>query len=179
MTERKPEGLSWQSWIDRQIREGQQGGAFDDLHGHGRPLQDIGVVHDELWWLKAKLRAEDIEYLPPTIAIRAERAAAIDAAMDSPTEASAKALIEDVNARIRYINSHGASGPPSTAAAIDVEELLDRWRAAHPMIPHLEERFDTCDRQSDVVRRWSRSMSWSRFASWWRSVSRSRSSKIQ
>jgi hypothetical protein len=172
MTERKPEGLSWQSWVDRQIREGQQGGAFDDLDGRGRPIDDIGVVHDELWWLKAKLRDEDIEYLPPTIAIRAERAAAIDAAMDSSTEATARVIIEDVNARIRYINSHGAGGPPSTAVAIDVETLLDRWQAAHPPMPVVDDRVDTRDHHDDhaagSTRRW-----WHRVVLWWRSSARS------
>ncbi len=58
-----------------------------------------------MWWLKAKLRAEDIEYLPPTIAIRAERAAAIDAAMASPTETKARVIIEDVNARMSVENA--------------------------------------------------------------------------
>ena len=168
MTERKPEGLSWQSWIDRQIREGQRGGAFDDLDGHGQPIDDIGTNHDELWWLKAKLRAEDIEYLPPTIAIRAERAAAIDAAMASSTETKARVIIEDVNARIRYINSHGAGGPPSTAVAIDVEVFIDRWRIAHPSLPDLEDQVDASNRDATSTTRW-----WRRVVAWWCSSPRS------
>jgi hypothetical protein len=168
MTERKPEGLSWQSWIDRQIREGQRGGAFDDLDGHGRPIDNIGTIHDEMWWLKAKLRAEDIEYLPPTIAIRAERAAAIHAAMASPKEAKARVIIKDVNARIRYINSHGAGGPPSTTVAIDVEEFIDRWRAARPPMPDVEDRVDAVDPSKEGPTSW-----WRRLAGWLRSSRRS------
>jgi len=132
MTERKPTGLSWESWIDRQIQEGREQGAFDDLSGSGRPFDDIGVVHDEMWWVKAKLRDEDISYLPPTIAIRTERAAAIDAAMLAETEATARLLIDDVNQQIRYVNSHATAGPPSSVMTVDVETFIERWRVAHP-----------------------------------------------
>ena len=33
MTERKPPGVSWETWIDRQIREGMERGDFDGLAG--------------------------------------------------------------------------------------------------------------------------------------------------
>ena len=36
MTERKPVNLSFTSWIDQQIDEASQRGAFDDLPGAGR-----------------------------------------------------------------------------------------------------------------------------------------------
>jgi len=35
---RKP-GESWQSFVERQIREAQEQGAFDNLPGHGKPLR--------------------------------------------------------------------------------------------------------------------------------------------
>jgi hypothetical protein len=37
MTGRKPPGMSWETWIDRQIRQGMDNGDFDNLPGHGRP----------------------------------------------------------------------------------------------------------------------------------------------
>jgi hypothetical protein len=37
MTERKPAGKSFTSWIDQQIQEAQDRGAFDDLPGTGKP----------------------------------------------------------------------------------------------------------------------------------------------
>ncbi|GAT83553.1 molecular chaperone DnaJ [Streptomyces sp. F-3] len=40
MTERKPPGIPFESWVDRQIREAQQRGEFDRLPGAGRPLPD-------------------------------------------------------------------------------------------------------------------------------------------
>ena len=52
MTERKPPGTSWESWIDQQIREAQEEGAFDNLPGAGKPLADLEAGHDPLWWVK-------------------------------------------------------------------------------------------------------------------------------
>jgi hypothetical protein len=138
MTERKPEGVSWQSWIERQIQEAQHSGAFDDLDGHGQPIEGLDTVHDEMWWVKAKLRDEEINALPPTIAIRAERARAMQAALVAATEDEARSLIEAVNQRIRYVNSHATSGPPSSVATIDPEQVVEGWRAERPMPPPVE-----------------------------------------
>ena len=130
MTERKPDNVSWESWVERQIQDGQRAGAFDALPGHGRPLDGLDTAHDELWWVKAKLRDEQINALPPTIAIRAERADAIEAAMRADTEADARSLLDRVNERIRYINSHATAGPPSTVVTVDVEVMIERWHDA-------------------------------------------------
>ena len=72
MTGRKPPGVTWETWIDRQIRQGMENGDFDNLPGHGRPLPDLDVIHDEMWWVRKKLRREQVSFLPPTLAIRKE-----------------------------------------------------------------------------------------------------------
>ena len=38
MTERKPPGTSWETWIEAQIRVAREQGAFDNLPGAGKPL---------------------------------------------------------------------------------------------------------------------------------------------
>jgi hypothetical protein len=60
MTERKPAGVPWESWIDRQIRRAEERGEFDDLPGAGRPIPDLDKPFDELWWVKDKLRREGL-----------------------------------------------------------------------------------------------------------------------
>ena len=72
MTERKPTGVSWESWTERQIEQGRRAGLFEGLDGAGRPIEGLDGPHDEEWWVKAKLRREEIAYLPPTIAVRAD-----------------------------------------------------------------------------------------------------------
>jgi len=41
MTERKPPGVSWESWFEEQIRQAQEEGAFENLPGAGKPLPDL------------------------------------------------------------------------------------------------------------------------------------------
>ncbi|MEV4218944.1 DUF1992 domain-containing protein [Nonomuraea sp. NPDC049725] len=52
MTERKPGGMQFESWVDRQIREAQERGEFDDLPGAGKPLPGADKPYDEHWWIK-------------------------------------------------------------------------------------------------------------------------------
>jgi Domain of unknown function (DUF1992) len=49
VTRRKPPGASWESWIDRQVREAEERGEFDDLPGAGRPIPGLDKPFDELW----------------------------------------------------------------------------------------------------------------------------------
>ncbi|MGH9004035.1 MAG: DUF1992 domain-containing protein, partial [Acidimicrobiia bacterium] len=72
MTERKPPGVSWETWIDRQIRQGMESGDFDDLPLTGRPIPGLDRPRDEMWWVRDKLRRENVSYLPPTLAVRKE-----------------------------------------------------------------------------------------------------------
>src|SRR5262249_3341711 len=58
MTERKPPGTSWESFIERQIREAQEAGAFENLPGQGKPIPDVGVEYDPDWWAKKLLQRE-------------------------------------------------------------------------------------------------------------------------
>ncbi len=128
MTERKPTGVSWESWTERQIEQGRRAGLFEGLDGAGRPIEGLDGPHDEEWWVKAKLRREEIAYLPPTIAVRAEREAAIAAAVAAADEGDARRLLAEINDRIRYLNSHTVAGPPSTVWIVDVEAVLERRR---------------------------------------------------
>ena len=135
MTERKPPRLSWESWTEKQIEDGRRAGLFEGLDGQGKPIPGLDGNRDEDWWVKSKLRREGIDYLPPTIAIRGERDAAVAAALDAADESELRRLIEQLNDRIRYVNSHTVAGPPSTVWVVAVEPILERWRAAHPPEP--------------------------------------------
>ena len=64
MTRQRPgegmEGLV-ESLAERQIREGIERGEFDALPGAGKPLEGVDGPHDELWWVKAKMRREGLD----------------------------------------------------------------------------------------------------------------------
>jgi hypothetical protein len=130
MTGRKPPGVTWETWIDRQIRQGMENGDFDDLPGHGRPLPDLDQTHDELWWVRKKLQREKVSFLPPTLAVRKELDDTLEAVAAAGTEAEVRDLVAGINARIRQVNATATTGPPSSVGPLDVERVVERWRAA-------------------------------------------------
>lgn len=129
MTQRKPPGVSWESWIDKAVEAGRESGAFDNLSGTGRPIAGLDRPRDEDWWVKQKLREEGVSFLPPTLALRkeVEDARARMAAADS--EAEVRRLVEEINTRIRTVNRMATSGPPSNLMPLDAERAVARWRA--------------------------------------------------
>jgi hypothetical protein len=129
VTERKPAGVGFESWIERQIREAQERGEFDDLPGAGKPLRGLDEPHDELWWVKEKLRREEGTVLPPTLLLRKEAAAAREAAGRASSEAEVRRVLAGINARIEEAIRKPMSGPPLNLMPFDVEHVVGEWRA--------------------------------------------------
>lgn len=130
MSARKPPGLGWESWIDRQVREATERGEFDDLPGAGQPIPNLDKPLDELWWVKDKLRREGLTYSSPSVALRKEAHDALDAALAAPSEAQARRLLEAVNEKIRRANREGIAGPPLMLVPYDVETIVRDWRSS-------------------------------------------------
>jgi hypothetical protein len=117
----------WESAVEQQIRAGIERGEFDALPGKGKPIDGLGADHDEDWWLKAKLRAERLSYLPPTLRVRKELEEAREAIAVASTESVVRRIVADINERIRDVNRRGAEGPPSTVMPLDVDDVLAGW----------------------------------------------------
>jgi hypothetical protein len=128
VTGRKPPGVGFETWVERQIREATERGEFDGLPGAGKPIPDLDEPHDELWWVKGKLRREQLSWLPPTMALRKEVEDALEAAARAGTEDEVRRIVAAVNAKIVESNRKAASGPPSNLAPVDVERVVARWR---------------------------------------------------
>ena len=124
---RKPPGMTWETWIDRQIRVGMENGDFDGLPGHGKPIADIDRPHDELRWVREKLRREGYSHLPPTLAIRKDHDDTLELVRAAGTEAEVRRLVTELNQRIRKVNATATAGPPSTVAPLDVERVVAEW----------------------------------------------------
>jgi Domain of unknown function (DUF1992) len=134
MTERKPPGVGFGTWVERQIREATERGEFDNLPGAGKPIADLDKPHDELWWIRDKLRRENLSYLPPTIALRKEAEDALQAAYQAGSEEQVRRILADINRKIAEGNRKAASGPPLNLMPFDVERVLRTWheRRASP-----------------------------------------------
>jgi len=123
---RKPLSTPFESYIEQQIREAQEKGLFDDLPGAGRPLPDLDEPHDPLWWVKRKLRAENLSLLPDALQIRVD----LERALQARTEPELRAALAELNQRIEALNSRVTEGPPTTLAPVDVETFVGRWRGS-------------------------------------------------
>ena len=129
MPEKKPPGVSWESFVERQIREAIEQGEFEGLPGLGKPIPDLHRPLDELWWLKDKLRREQLSHTPTTLRLRKEVEDAREAVDRARSEAEVRAIVAAINDRIIKVNRLGGSGPPSAFVPLDVEDVLERWRA--------------------------------------------------
>jgi Domain of unknown function (DUF1992) len=131
MTEqRKPPGVSWETWIDRKIRESMEAGEFDNLPGSGEPIPDLARPYDELWWLRKKLREEQLSIDPPTLVLRREYHETLAKIADARSEGDVRRLVVAINERIVYVNSHTTFGPPSDLVPLNVERVVAEWRDA-------------------------------------------------
>jgi Domain of unknown function (DUF1992) len=133
MTERKPPGMSWETWVESQIARGLARGDFDDLPGAGRPLPGLDREQTSYDWALAWARRENAEVtglLPPGLALRRERELLPGVVVRLPSEAAVRALGEDFNARVEQFWRRPVDGPPVAVGQIAVDDLVQMWRSA-------------------------------------------------
>ncbi|GLY27381.1 DUF1992 domain-containing protein [Kineosporia sp. NBRC 101731] len=138
MTERKPAGMRSEDWVERQIREARERGAFDNLEGAGKPLRGLNRTFTSEEWARDWVQRSggDLEaLLPPLLILRKERAALLSAL---PTFASEKVLREtvaDFNHRLLDQYRRPMDGPLIAVGVLDADETVEQWRAARPEEP--------------------------------------------
>jgi DnaJ-like protein len=120
---------AWDSLAEQRIREAQAAGEFDDLPGLGQPIPGIDQPHDELWWVKEKLKREQLSCLPPALEIRLDIEKTLIQLPALATEGELRATIAALNERIRRASFGPTWGPAVDVAPLDAEELAARWRA--------------------------------------------------
>jgi hypothetical protein len=135
VTERKPPGLSFETWIDRQIATAESRGAFADLPGTGRPLPGRDRPESSYEWALRWAARENgglAGMLPPGLALRKEREELPARAASAPSEAAVRALVEDYNARVEQFWRRPQEGPAVPVGLADVDALVERWHASRP-----------------------------------------------
>jgi hypothetical protein len=139
MTERKPPGMSFETWVDTQISQGLARGDFDGLEGAGKPLSRAALDETGYEWVVAKARRENLDLLgmlPPGLALRKERDDLPRRAEALPSEAAVRALAEDYDDRGRAFWRRPQESRWSPVPGLcDVEALVAAWRQSRPAAP--------------------------------------------
>ncbi|WP_314249597.1 J-domain-containing protein [Streptomyces kutzneri] len=132
MTERKPPGVSVESWVDRQIREATERGEFENLPGWGKPLASLDAPYDELWWIRGKMHREGFAVLPPALALRKEAEDAVEKVRAARSERQVRDVLTEINKKIAAALRMPPPGPPLGLTEFDVEAELETWRRGRP-----------------------------------------------
>jgi hypothetical protein len=137
MTERKPPNMSYTSWIDKQIREAEDRGAFEDLPGAGKPLPTRGEFSAEAW-ARDYMRREGIpgeDALPAPLKLRKESERLAESVHLLRSEQEVREVVAELNDRIMAFRRLPADGPPVVVRLVDGDEMLRRWRESRPTAP--------------------------------------------
>jgi hypothetical protein len=139
MTERKPPGMSFETWVGQQISQAMARGDFEHLPGAGKPLKNLDREETAYDWAVAKARREGVDtaaMLPPGLALRRERDQLPARASLLASEEQVRALAEDYNARVEafWRRPQESRWSPVPGMA-DVEALVAGWLAARPTAP--------------------------------------------
>ena len=128
MTERKPPGTSWETWIDAQVRVAREQGAFDNLPGAGKPIPNLDQEYDPLWWVKQLVQREQVSILPPSLELlrKVEKELAVIEKLDD--EATVRRRVAALNVEIAKVNATVVEGPPTRLGTLDVDQVVARWR---------------------------------------------------
>jgi hypothetical protein len=125
---RRPVGVPIGSLAEYRIREAQMQGKFDQIEGFGQPLQDLDEPLGEDWWLKKKLKAEQISLLPPLLAVR-RRIEVVRGEIDTLAEESqVRRLLTTLNKEIREAIASPQPGPSIVVLPLDVEAEVTAWQ---------------------------------------------------
>jgi len=139
MTERKPAGVSFESWVERQLREARERGSFDNLRGAGKPLPRS--ASDELAWVREKVRQEGLPVsalLPPALAVAKEVEDLPATLARLRSEQRVRTEVVELNTRIDAARRGPQLGPPVRTALLDVEAVVASWREATTPAPAVE-----------------------------------------
>jgi len=130
MTERKPAGMSWDTWRDELIRLAREEGAFDNLPGAGKPFSDLGEGYDPDWWVKKLISREKVSILPPALELLRKVEVEIERIWTLSSESQVREKVRALNVDIGRANSRAAGGPPTRLAPLDADAIVVQWQAA-------------------------------------------------
>ena len=139
MTERKPTGMSFETWVDQQITRARDDGAFDGLSLAGKPLprrdREQSSYDWALEWARRENGGELAGMLPTGLVLRKEREELPAKVAQQRSEDAVRALVETHNARVDQYYRQPVEGVWVPVGMADVEEVVAEWRRTRPAEP--------------------------------------------
>ncbi|OFE18938.1 hypothetical protein BA895_01935 [Humibacillus sp. DSM 29435] len=165
----------FESPVEKQIREAQERGDFDDLPGAGRPL-DLGDLNDPDWWVKRLAKRERLDLggaLPGALGLRKEASGFPGSLADVRREEQVREILDDFNQRVLADRLRPAVGrlPPAIAKTVDIDDLVRQWVQLRERITaEAQEQAEAMARARAAEEASERAAR--RDRSWWRSLRR-------
>jgi len=129
MTREKPPDKAWDVWIEQLIQEARDAGEFDQLEGKGKPIPGVEAPYDPDWWVKKLLEREKVSVLPPALELLRKVEAELAKIWAARREDEVRARVQALNAEIARVNAQVVAGPPTRLAPLDVDGMVQEWRA--------------------------------------------------
>jgi hypothetical protein len=130
---------TWQerfaSGIDKQVRDAEKAGDFEDNPLTGKPLPGDGQPYREDWWITQKAAQERVgaHALPLPLALRREaqdlRKGLVGDRL-ALSERALRAAIEDYDTRSDAARRTPQPGPSVVIPRVDADEAVAAWRQA-------------------------------------------------
>ena len=118
----------FESLVERQIREAQERGEFDNLPGAGLPIPGLKRA-DPDWWVKGLMEREDLKPLLPTaLSLRKEAEELPDRVARERSEEAVRKLVTDLNERILDSRRRQVDGPQIWIRTFNVDRVVQQWR---------------------------------------------------
>ncbi len=126
---RKPPGMSFETFIDRQIREAQSRGQFDNLPGKGRPVEGLDKAWSPEAWLGAKLKREGLSApLPAVLELRKQAEERLRDLLLLEDEEALCTALDVLQAWILKRHARALEGPRLAPPRLDKAAILRLWR---------------------------------------------------
>lgn len=150
MAERKPLRVSFESWVETQIRGAYERGEFENLAGAGKPIPRGG---GDDWWVRGYLEREGLsadDLLPEPLRLRKDIERLPETVRTARTEREVRDEVARLDRRIAAW-LRDPSGPRIPIRRVDADEVVARWRADRASAPAADR--DAIDEERRRVRR--------------------------
>ena len=127
MTNPFADSSTWRKIAEQKIQQSLREGQFDQLEGMGKPFGFNELEYDPNWWIKAKMKREQLTLLAPALVLKRNVERRLDQLLQESCRHAFLKGLGELNEFIRQGNLNIGWGPPSDVMPFDISTTLERW----------------------------------------------------